>query len=265
MGSKIVIVLILCLGCSLEPKQTVINNNEINSSSNKLSVESLKEYSYFLFVHNSGNTNTGYSGTGFFVKAGSKLFLITARHNISGHQYDKPVWPEKYNTLGIRYFFDGKIGLRTYPIDHLYEQLKNDQSPDIVALPIPEFPVPVKAFDLENLTNTTKTDSVIYWGFPRSHPDFQTKRFEIDALSEKGKGVEPDEEIKKLEHWHEHSYYNSKGGPGFSGSPVFYFSEDNKVLGFAGVVVASHALKTEMAAIKAEYVLKAIRNDVSAK
>lgn len=265
MGSKIFIILSVFLGCGVQPEKNAINNSEMNNSTDKLSIDSLKEYSYLLFVHNSGNTDQGYLGTGFFVSIDSKLFLITAGHNISGYQYGKPTWPEKYNSLGIRYFIGDKAALYTLPIDHLFDELKKEKGPDFVILPIPEFPVPVKAFNLDNLTDTAKSDSAAYWGFPANHPDLYSKRFEIEALNEKGKKVEPDEDTKTKEHWDEHYYFSSKGGPGFSGSPVFYFSEDQKVLGFAGVVVASHALKTEMAAVKAEYVLNVIRKYLELK
>lgn len=213
----------------------------------------LEKYSYMMvgiIVNEDGAiTKIEPLGTCFFLRQDTKLYLLTARHNITGiSSFDLTKTPKQFDYIGFRYVntTTKQISISKLDIRHLKSQLKTDLfyiSPDAIALemndPIVEpFIYSLESYIVVNNKGNKPPKNIFSLGYP--YIDSAQYREDMSPIYYKGTIVE---EVATNHSYPKNDlvYFIStpKSIQGMSGAPVFYIhiSETGKSdLELAGVI-----------------------------
>lgn len=189
-----------------------------------------------------GNSAIYPIGTCFFARRADALFLITAKHNISGfNTFNLKHTPSQFDTVGFRYFDpkNKKISFASLNVIPMKKELVNDyfyESPDLVVLKMNDPMVEPYINSMEKYMVTKKEeneklDSVISFGYAFADPNI----FKEDVMTTYYKGVLADlVHQDPYDRPNDNIYYRTqpKSIQGMSGSPVFLKFKSEKGIRF---------------------------------
>ncbi len=262
------IVLIFFISCSAGKKNTVKNN----------SVDALEKYSYklagFLLPSQEDSIVSVISGTGFFIKKENQLFLITAKHVITGCENDaKPlVHPSNITIWSPINGIIGNLDISLIKDTSICLPFQDD--PDVIAIKVNnEWRNSVNVVDEFIMPVFKVVGNTEIFGYPASamfqssYPRFvppsnihlSKKSYQYVQMVDSASG----KVVDSINYWiFSKDVIFDKSGQGYSGSPVFVEDIKTKKWRVAGVAVGWGLVQsgeTFLYVTRIDYVLEKIK------
>jgi hypothetical protein len=232
-------------------------------------MDRLATYSYYVFGKQptpDGKSMQTVEGTCFFVKAGAKTFLVSAKHLLTGWSTSdaekESVYPD---TLFIRFAVPGGKRVIDYPLD--IKEIKAEAAgsfyynePDLFVM---EFQAgdsirmnTIDAIQLRQPPAATSAASIVY-GFPKIAPFHLEGRL----FSAPGQNITYRDHKRNVDISDTINYLIKCSGPvarGYSGAPVFLKNDGSDEWYFGGVVSQGVPGENYFFVVKPDYLLRAI-------
>jgi hypothetical protein len=245
---------------------------ESDRAMQKLSFDSLQNYSYLLYGNKINKPKSAIDATCFFVKENGRVYLITCNHVFTGKSPGEPIPADYPDTLYVRLTTKENPHYEFVPID--IKQYKKNVTDNIYNKPdLRKFEMKnidqYYIYSIENFLNKKDIlnfrDPVIIFGYPVSNIHFETEdEFKIrPPLKSQGNIDSKPEQIITTFFNHSKKYdstlyaiLHNQGtyfGEGYSGSPVFIKYPEKVV--FAGVLNSGDPKTSQSTVIKPKFVI----------
>jgi hypothetical protein len=237
-------------------------------------MDSLSNYSYYVFGNQptaDGKAMQKVEGTCFFVKREEKVFLVSAKHLMTGWSTSDAEKQRLYpDTLFVRFAVPGGKGIIDYPIDirSIKANVTGDfyyKEPDIFVI---EFPAAdsirvrtVPDIETPSLISGIGASSVVY-GFPAIAPFF----LEGMVFSSPGQNITYRDHKRNADVSDSINYLIKCAGVvrgGYSGAPVFLKNDGTDNWYFAGIVSQGVPGDNYFFVVKPSYLLRALDQEQS--
>jgi hypothetical protein len=259
----------------------IMVNNIINVSAQQYP-DSLKEHSYYIYGNQKsadGSYMVSVEATCFFVRAGEKIYLVSAKHVLTSWSTADSTKPAVYpDTLFVRIPLTNSGPVTDIPVD--IRDIKSGahgsyyyNEPDIFAM---EFSDPgktkINAFNIADIAAdsiaTKKRDqaAAVAYGFPAG-----TKTNEKSPVPLSGRVFSlPDENINYRDNQRGAEVrdivnylvkFDEPVKPGYSGAPVFLEDKDSAKWFFAGVISQGVPEGNYMFVVKPGFLRNEIQRD----
>lgn len=246
------------------------NSSKISVSSNDTFTDSLKHYSYLLAlcVPKGNSCNLSGMSTGFFIKDGKTIYLVSAYHVFTqtNTTSDKPSFFIHRRMLVRLGNQKDNLFINLETVKNWGKKISLYNTPDIYFYKTDINPDSVKVFSIENILTTNRNTKhtekqVLSYGYLNKATD-TTNIYTYPALIYKGQIANPADYSSVSYFKNIDSLYlvsKPKTFDGTSGSPVFlkYSKGNNKStkewIEFAGIMVATDSTTNCTVILKKEY------------
>ncbi|MEO6315288.1 MAG: hypothetical protein ABIU63_08585 [Chitinophagaceae bacterium] len=225
----------------------LITFNPVIAPAQLSAMDTLKQYSYYVFGNQptpDGQFLQKVEGTCFFVQKGEDVFLVSAKHLMTGWSTADAEKQLLYpDTLYIRFPITGSSGFVDFPVD--IRAIKQGvlgsyyyNEPDLFIMPFPEaanFNVSIVYVDALALASAENNAISVVYGFPKEAPFYLEGR----VFSLPGERISYRDHKRNADVNDTINYLIKCGGEvqgGYSGAPVFLKNEDASTWHFGGVV-----------------------------